>query len=330
MLFYSLQETAVMLIAAIVIDWTIGDPRWPTHPVIRIGQWIRWLESKLHKHNGANVPFTPAAQRLRGVLLTVSTLVLAFAAMLLMLWLARWIDPWLGYAVNTWFISTTIAIKGLKDAAMKVYEPLRQGKLDEARTCVGYIVGRNTSQLDEPEITRATVETVAENIVDAVVSPLVYALLGAAPLAMLYRAANTLDSMVGYKSDQYLNFGWASARWDDWMNWLPARLTGVLLVAAAAFRKGCSPRRAAAAIRQFAKLHPSPNSGIPESAAAGALGIELGGVNVYHGRTSERARMGWPLRERRMEDIVRTVGLLYTVSFLIIGGLLCALCWTLL
>jgi adenosylcobinamide-phosphate synthase len=144
---------------------------------------------------------------------------------------------------------------------------------------------------------------------------------------MLYRAANTLDSMVGYRSDKYLYFGWASARWDDIMNWLPARLTGGLLVAAAALHKGCSAVRAARAVLRFARLHPSPNSGIPESAVAGALGIELGGINVYHGRTSERARMGWPLRQRHKEDILLTVRLLYGVSFLIAGGLLCALCW---
>jgi adenosylcobinamide-phosphate synthase len=328
MLVYSFKETVFMLIAAIVIDWVIGDPRWPTHPVIRIGHWIQWMESWLHQQDGAEV--SPAAQRLRGVVLTISTLALVFAAMGLVLWLARWIHPWLGYAINTWFIATTIAIKGLKDAAMKVYYPLQQGRMDEARTYVGYIVGRDTSQLDEPEITRATVETVAENVVDAVVSPLFFALLGGSPLGMMYRAANTLDSMVGYRSDKYFYFGWASARWDDCMNWLPARLTGVLLVAAAAFTKGCSAPRAASAIRHFARLHPSPNSGIPESAVAGALGIELGGVNVYHSQTSNRARMGWPLRERNKEDIIQVVGLLYAVSFLLLGGLLCALCWTLL
>ncbi len=316
-----------MLVAAIIIDWLIGDPRWPTHPVIRIGQWIRWVELKLHPEA---VSRDSSRERLRGVLLTVSTLTISFAAIWLLLWVARQIHPWLGYAVNTWFISTTIAIKGLKDAAMKVYVPLMDGRMDEARTYTGYIVGRNTSELDESELTRATVETVAENTVDAVVSPLVYAFLGAAPLAMLYRAANTLDSMVGYKNDKYMFFGWASARWDDVMNWVPARLTGILLVLVAAVNRGCSAMRSAQAIRRFARLHPSPNSGIPESAVAGALGIELGGVNVYHGRISERARMGWPLRERCNDDILNTVRLLYGVSILIAGGLLCAYCWTLL
>ncbi|MCS7460810.1 adenosylcobinamide-phosphate synthase CbiB [Paenibacillus doosanensis] len=327
MLFYSWQETAVMLIAAILVDWWIGDPRWPTHPVIWIGRWIGYMESRLHPPEAAPLP--PASQRLRGVALTISTLALAFLAMGLILWLSRLIHPWLGYAVNTWFISTTIAVKGLKDAAMQVYDPLRSGRLEEARKYTGYIVGRDTSRLDESEMTRATVETVAENTVDAFVSPIFYALIGAAPLAMLYRAANTLDSMVGYKSDRYLHFGWASARWDDVMNWIPARLTGILLILTAAIRRGCSAVRAAKAVCSFASLHPSPNSGIPESAVAGALGIELGGVNVYHGRTSERARMGWPLRERRMDDILQSVKMLYGVSYFIVGGLLCALCWTL-
>ncbi|NOU95693.1 cobalamin biosynthesis protein CobD [Paenibacillus sp. LMG 31456] len=326
MLFYSWQETAVMLLAAIIIDLIIGDPRWPTHPVIRIGQWIGWVESRLLA-SGTNTA-SPGTLRQRGILLAASTLLIVFLVMWLLLWLAHQIHPWLGYAFNTWFIATTIAVKGLKDAAMKVYRPLREGRMDEARKYVGYIVGRDTSQLDEPEITRATVETVAENTVDAVVSPLFYALLGAAPLAMLYRAANTLDSMVGYKNEKYLYFGWASARWDDVMNWLPARITGCMLVATAALRQGCSAVRAVQAIRKFARLHPSPNSGIPESAVAGALGIELGGINVYHGRTSERARMGWPLRERSKEDIILTVHMLYGVSFLIAGGLMCALCWT--
>jgi len=327
LLFYSWNEIAWMLLAAIIIDLCIGDPRWPTHPVIQIGQWIGWFESFLRGKSGQ--PGTPAADRMRGIVLTTATLALSMGMMWLLLWVAQCIHPWLGYAVNTWFISTTLAIKGLKDAAVRVVRPLEQGDLEQARTYVGYIVGRTTSGLDESEITRATVETVAENTVDAVISPLFYALLGAAPLAMLYRAANTLDSMVGYKNDKYLYFGWASARWDDVMNWLPARLTGLLLIGAAALQPGSSASRTLRSVLRFARLHPSPNSGIPEAAVAGALGIELGGVNVYHGRTSERARMGWPLRERRREDIRSTVRLLYTVSFIVAGGLACAICWTL-
>jgi adenosylcobinamide-phosphate synthase len=322
LLFYSWQETVLMVLAALAVDWWIGDPRWRwyTHPVIVIGKWISWWEKRLRREQAG-----PASLRLRGVLLTVLTLGVAFGTVGLLVWAAHQIHPWLGYALQVWLISTTIAVKGLKDAAIQVYIPLADGKLTEARTYVGYIVGRDTSELDEGEIARATIETVAENTVDGVVSPLFYALLGAAPLAMLYRAANTLDSMVGYKNEKYMYFGWASARWDDVMNWLPARLTGVLMVACAALLPGMRARRSAQAIRQFARLHPSPNSGIPESAVAGALGIELGGLNYYGGRVSDRARMGRPLRARTKEDIKAAVRMLYAVSLLMAGGLLCAL-----
>lgn len=367
-----------MVLAALVIDWWIGDPRWRwlTHPVIWIGRWIAWLERKLYAAAGssrhvpdaagaeAGVAATPerppapdassagsaaaqgqqngassagmrspdrsaASLRRRGIVLTLLTLAVAFGAMWALWYAAKELHEWLGYAVNTWFISTTIAVKGLKDAALEVYRPLCAGDLDEARLKTGYIVGRDTSSLGEDELTRATVETVAENTVDAVVSPLCYALLGGAPLAMLYRAANTLDSMVGYNNDKYRHFGWASARWDDVMNWIPARLTGLMLVLAALLAPGLNGRRAAAALRRFARLHPSPNSGIPESAVAGALGIELGGTNIYGGRVSERARMGWPLRPRGREDIIRAVRLMYGVSCGIAGGLVCALLLTL-
>ncbi|TVY07680.1 adenosylcobinamide-phosphate synthase CbiB [Paenibacillus cremeus] len=325
MLLYGVQETLWMVLAAIIVDWIVGDPswRWLTHPVIWIGRWITSLEKALLGSRGAS---DQRKQQL-GVLLTLVTVCAAFGCTWLIVWLAGAIHLWLGYAVNVWFISTTMAVKGLKEAAVAVYRPLEEGRMDEARKYVGYIVGRETSHLDEAEVTRAAVETVAENIVDAVVSPICYALLGGAPLAMLYRASNTLDSMVGYKNDKYLYFGWASARWDDVLNWLPARLTGLLLGAVAWATPGLSAARSFAAVRRFAHLHPSPNSGIPESAVAGALGIELGGVNVYHGRVSERARMGWPLRERGREDIVKTVRMMYAVSFLIAGGLLLCALW---
>jgi len=313
-----------MTAAAIALDWLIGDPKWPTHPVILIGRFIRWVEGKLHNGKETSVE-SSGWLRAKGVLLTVSTVVLSFGLMLVLILAARSIHVWLGYLVSTWFISTTIAIKGLKDAAYLVYNPLRTGNLADARKYTGYIVGRDTDELGEEELTRAVVETVAENIVDAVIAPLFYALIGGAPLAMLYRASNTLDSMVGYRNDRYRHFGWASARWDDVMNWIPARLTGLLLILVALLQPGLSAKRSAAAIRRFAHLHPSPNSGIPESAVAGALGIELGGLNVYGGAASERARLGWPLRELAQQDIVYAVRMLYGVSFVVMGGLLCIL-----
>jgi adenosylcobinamide-phosphate synthase len=400
MLIYSWEETAWMVLAAIVLDWLIGDPRWPTHPVIRIGQLIRllerWLRSnenrtaagkpgkhagraaggekeqtgddkgglnngdgRLHggdgpMHDGdgplhgrdsplrgrdgplhggdrpggigaAHSAISPRSLRLRGVLLTFATVTVSFAVIFAIVWICSRIHPWLGYAANIWFISTTIAVKGLKDAAMQVYRPLEAGELEEARTYAGYIVGRDTAGLEEPEIVRAAVETVAENTVDAFVSPIVFALLGGAPLAMLYRAANTLDSMVGYKNEKYRDFGWASARFDDVLNYVPARISGFAIAFVCLFSRKLSARRAIAAVYRFASLHPSPNSGIPESAVAGALGIELGGTNRYGSIVSERAKMGWPLREKNRSDIVLTARICYGVSYLTAGGLLCAI-----
>jgi adenosylcobinamide-phosphate synthase len=193
----------------------------------------------------------------------------------------------------------------------------------QARIYTGYIVGRDTDGLDAPELSRAAVETVAENTVDAFVSPMFFALLGAAPLAMFYRAANTLDSMVGYRNDRYLRFGWASARLDDALNWIPARLTGLMLISVSLFYPPSSAARACKSVRAFAHLHPSPNSGIPEAAVAGSLGIQLGGVNRYGGIASERARLGWPIRPLVAEDILHAIRLLYGVSYLVMGGLLC-------
>ncbi|MBV6713775.1 adenosylcobinamide-phosphate synthase CbiB [Paenibacillus chitinolyticus] len=363
MIFYSLKEILWMMLAAIAVDLVIGDPKWPTHPVIRIGILISFLERKLRRDHAAResapecaggvraeagagtgaaggVPpeagasadtageaasLSPRSLKRRGIVLAAAVMLAAFAAMTAVTAAAAAIHPWLGYAVTTWFISTTVAVKGLKDAARLVAVPLAAGDLAAARKYTGYIVGRDTKNLDEGELTRAVVETVAENTVDGVVSPLFYALIGGAPLAMLYRAANTLDSMVGYKNDRYVHFGWASARWDDVMNWIPARLTGILLILAASVQPRMSAFRAGRSIGRFARLHPSPNSGIPESAVAGALGIELGGRNTYGTVVSERARMGWPLRPRNRGDIDGTVRLLYGATGWLAGGVLCAI-----
>ncbi|WP_127531731.1 adenosylcobinamide-phosphate synthase CbiB [Paenibacillus kobensis] len=313
---YSWPELLLMGAAAILVDLIVGDPRWPTHPVIRIGQLIKWLERKLYRTESGGVESSGRRLRLRGVVLTVVTVLTAYAVMTVIVIAADAVHRWLGYAVSVWFISTTIAVKGLKDAAMLVYRPLVAGNLADARKYTGYIVSRDTDQLSEPEAARAAVETVAENTVDAFLSPLLFALLGGAPLAMAYRAANTLDSMVGYRNEKYRLFGWCSARLDDVLNYIPARLSAAVMPLAALLLRGMSARRAVRAVFVFAGRHPSPNSGIPESATAGALGIELGGMNRYFGQESERARLGWPLRPLTAEDILKTVRLLYVTCLL--------------
>lgn len=319
MIFYNIQELLLMVAAAIIIDWIIGDPKYPTHPVIYIGRWVKAIEGRLYKNNRS---YSKRSLFIRGVLLTVSIVLLSYGIMMAIVSVFHWVHPWLGYAVSTWFISTTIAVKGLKEAALLVYYPLLHGDLQQARTYIGYIVSRDKEVMEEPEITRAAVETVAENIVDAVVSPLFFALLGGAPLAMAYRAANTLDSMVGYRNERYQYFGKCSARLDDVLNYIPARLTGCLLVITAFLLPACNAGRAASAIWQFASKHPSPNSGIPESAVAGALGIQLGGRNRYFGVWETRAAMGWPQTELSAIHIKKSVIMLYSVSILIWLGVM--------
>lgn len=319
MIIYSFQELLLLAAAAIAIDWIVGDPKWPTHPVIWIGRLIRLLERRLAPERMKD---QPRAVKALGVALTVVTLIVSWSVMCSIIWAADAVHLWFGYAVSAWFISTTIAVKGLKEAAMLVYNPLIKGDLTEARKYVGYIVGRDTGELDARECSRAAVETVAENIVDALVSPIIFALIGGAPLAMLYRATNTLDSMVGYRNDKYMHFGWCSARTDDIFNYIPARLTGLMITVSAFIYSGMRGDKAIRSVFAFAHRHPSPNSGIPEAAVAGAIGIELGGVNTYFGVASERARMGWPTRELESKDILLTIRLLYSVSFILFAGVI--------
>ncbi|ASA19604.1 adenosylcobinamide-phosphate synthase CbiB [Paenibacillus donghaensis] len=288
---------AGLLLAAYIVDRLVGDPRRLPHPVVGMGRAIAALERLIRRFC-----YKPRSLKRGGVLLPLIIAGGAWGLTVLVVWLLSRLSPWLAWAAEVWLISTTIASKGLKDAGMAVYGELLRGDIPAARKALGMIVGRDTAGLDSPEIVRGTVETVAENIVDAVISPLFYALLGGAPLAMAYRAVNTLDSMVGYKNDKYRDLGWASARLDDVANYIPARLTGLLLTLCAWLLR-LDWRRCWHTVRRDARLHPSPNSGYPESAVAGALGIRLGGYNVYHGVSSFRAYMGDPLRTMEPEDI---------------------------
>jgi len=289
---------------AYALDRLLGDPRWLPHPVVGMGKAIAALEAAVRRL----VP--PRRYRAAGVLLPLVVAGGSFAVTWALLRLLAQVSPWLAAAAEAALIWTTIAAKGLREAGMDVAGHLLRGDLPAARRALGMIVGRDTAHLDAPEITRGAVETVAENIVDAVVSPLVFALLGGAPLAMAYRAVNTLDSMVGYKNDKYIDLGWASARLDDIANYLPARLTALLLyVAAWALR--LDARGAWRMVRRDAAKHPSPNSGYPEAAVAGALGVRLGGENSYHGVVSFRAYMGDKTRELAPGDVAKTAKLMF-------------------
>lgn len=305
--------------SAYLVDLAVGDPRWIPHPVVLMGKAIEGLEWLLRRF--AKDPF---GLRVAGAV-TAAVLVVGswFITFILLKWMFT-VHFWLGSALSIWLISATMAARGLAGAAGEIFQLLQTGDLVEARRKVGWIVGRDTGKMDSCDITRATVETVAENIVDGIISPLFYAFVGGAPLAMAYRAVNTLDSMVGYKNERYLHFGMASARLDDLANFIPARLTGILLLGAAFLLK-MNPKRALATIQRDASGHPSPNSGIPESAVAGALGVRLGGLNYYHGRESFRAYMGEELTTLEPQHIKQAIKLMYMTSALaVVLGLLSA------
>lgn len=306
----------MLVLVAFLIDLLVGDPRWLLHPVVVIGKGITRLEFVLRKWAAPLIGL-----RISGVMLTVLIVGTAYMATFGLLWTVGSYYRFLGLLLAIWLMSTTIATNSLYKSAREIYDFLKAGNLAEARVKVGWIVGRDTQALDEGEIVRATVETVAENIVDGIVSPLFYGFLGGAPLAMAYRATNTLDSMVGYKNDKYLEFGWASARFDDLANFIPARITAALLLMAAAIA-GLRWRDGWQIIRRDAAKHPSPNSGYPESAMAGVLGIRLGGLNYYGGQPSFRAYMGDSLRPLVAEDIRRAWRLMYGVAIMAaaIGG----------
>lgn len=317
----ALGTTAVFsglgLIAAFLVDWIVGDPRWLPHPVVLIGKAIDIVEKGIRQ-----IVSQEKTLKAAGVVL----LIVIVAGSYLLVWslltfLASVVHPLVAWVIGVWLMSTTISTKGLADAGMEIYQHLKAGSLDLARRSLSMVVGRDTDRLDEKEVSRGAVETVAENMVDAIVSPLFYAAIGGAPLAMAYRAVNTLDSMVGYKNERYQHLGWASARFDDLANYIPARITGVLLVLVCWLMRW-DAHACFQVIRRDAHLHPSPNSGITESGVAGALGIQLGGTNYYQGVASHRAKMGDPLRMIEAADIVKTVTLMKRVS---LASLVCCL-----
>ena len=305
-----LEDIGLFVTLAFIVDLLVGDPAWAPHPVVLIGKAIDILDSLCRR-----IFQNPAALKAAGIL---TALVIAAGSWALTFLLTRWvfsINYWAGAVLSVWLISAAIAARGLSKAAGEIYVLLQDGNLPEARRKVGMIVGRDTGRMDAGSVIRASVETVAENIVDGVVAPLFYAFIGGAPLAMAYRAVNTLDSMLGYKNERYIHFGMASARLDDIANYIPARLTGLFLLAAAWLSR-MSAGGALQAVLRDASGHPSPNSGIPEAAVAGALGVRLGGMNYYGGRGSFRAYMGKDLAPLEPAHIKQTVRLMYLSSCL--------------
>ncbi|MDQ0199644.1 adenosylcobinamide-phosphate synthase CbiB [Neobacillus ginsengisoli] len=313
----------ISITLAYIIDLLVGDPpEWP-HPVKWMGAMISFLEKRWN--NGES-------KKRKGVAMLLFVLLIVFSIVFIIVLIGYKIHPFVGILLESIMIATTIAQKSLKEAALEVYHPLRAGHLVKAREKLSYIVGRDTDSLDEGEIARGVIETVAENTSDGVTAPLFWALIGGAPLAMVYRAANTCDSMVGHINDRFEEFGWASAKWDDVMNWIPSRLTGMIMLLGNRPDKR-SYRKAWMILFRDAKKHPSPNSGWGEAAVAAIIGIQLGGINYYKGMVSNRAKMGDPLYPIDAEQIKKVNSILARTVFLFllllwIGGMIIDLAFT--
>jgi adenosylcobinamide-phosphate synthase len=279
------------LAVACLLDAAVGDPRWFPHPVRWMGAIVDWCDRRIYQ-----LLLTPAKQRMAGVLLAVVLPVGAYAAGAMLVWFWSSVDPMWGSAATVLLAWTTLAARDLIDHVVSVQRALQSVSLEEARAAVAKIVGRDTEEMDESDIVRATVETIAESTADGIVAPLFYLVLGGAPLALAYKAVSTLDSMIGHLDDRYRWFGWASARLDDAANYLPARITGLLLVLSAGIvsRSWPATRQAWRILLRDGSHHPSPNSGRPEAAMAGALGVQLGGINRYDGLPIERPCLGDP------------------------------------
>ncbi|MBQ9364953.1 MAG: cobalamin biosynthesis protein CobD [Schwartzia sp.] len=308
-------DTAMTAALAFAIDCLIGDPRSNLHPVVIIGKLISLAEKALYNEHDSD-----KRKFFNGLVLMLFVLSVCWlAAMAAVELLSMAQNRYLLIAGEALFLKFMISPRSLAEAGREIRDYLISGDLGKARFKVGWIVGRDTDNLSVGDVTRATVETISENTVDGIISPLFFFFVGGLPLAVAYRAANTMDSMIGYKNDKYMFFGRAAARADDAWNYLPARLTGVMLVMAAA-ALGHDFKSAWRIMRRDAGKHPSPNGGYTESTVAGALGIRLGGLNYYFGKPSFRTYMGDPVKELAPIHITQSIRLMYAVTVMFLAA----------
>ena len=295
----------IAIFIALLLDWLIGDPySWP-HPVKLIGNFI-YACLKLENLK-TKFPF------LFGIFLWFSTVALTVSLTYGILWGASQLHPILYWGIWIYLAYTCLATRSLAFEALKVYKAIQSGSIEKARYQVGMIVGRETDQLSIPEICNATIETVAENASDGVIGPLFCLFLGGPVLAMGYKAINTLDSMVGYKTAKYRKIGFVSAKMDDLVNLIPARFTWFFMLASARILQ-LAFRNAIKIVWRDRYQHASPNSAFPESVVAGALGIQLGGAHVYHGELISKPTIGDSMRNVEAEDILTSISMLYMTT----------------
>ena len=303
--------TVWAVLGGFVLDALFGDPAWLPHPVVYMGKAI----SKLEKFLRPRLPKTPQGELLGGAIVAFCLPVGTFLLTGLVCRGAARLHPLLGLAVQMFWCAQALAARGLVQESTNVYKELIKPDLPAARRAVSRIVGRDTAALTAEGVTKAAVETVAENASDGVIAPLLYMLIGGAPLALTYKAINTMDSMLGYKNEKYLYFGRVPAKLDDVANYIPSRLAGLLWVAAAALT-GNSARGAWKIWRRDRRRHASPNSAQTESACAGALGVQLAGPAYYFGQYYPKLTIGDALRPIEPEDILRANRMMYAESIL--------------
>ncbi len=306
----------ITAVIAFLVDALIGDPRSKFHPVVLIGNLISFLEKILRRDVDK-----PSKKIFKGGVLVGIVVIVAYLVGFGIEILSQTVPSLAAQIfIQALALSFMISPRSLADSAREIYSLLDVENLAAAREKVGWIVGRDTQNLNEAEVVRATVETVAENTVDGIISPLFYFAIGGLPLAVAYRAINTMDSMLGYKNDKYFYFGRVAARVDDVANFVPARLTGFLFICAAVILH-LDYRNAFEMMKRDASKHPSPNGGWAEATVAGALNIRLGGTNYYFGEPHFRAYMGEPNESLESTHIIGAIRLMYTATVLF---LMCA------
>lgn len=321
--------SAIALAVGYIADILFGDPKWLYHPVRIIGNSIALCE----KFTRRIFPDTPAGQITAGVMLVLIICIGSAAVPAAILYLCFKAGTTVGIIAESFMCYQMLAVKSLKQESMKVYDALENGSVSDGRKAVSMIVGRDTESLDKKGITKATVETVAENFSDGVFAPMLYMIIGGPVLMFLYKGINTMDSMIAYKNDRYLYFGRCAAKLDDIANYIPARLAALTLVVASGLRgirdKNSSMKGSWKVFKRDRYNHASPNSAQTESAVAGALGIQLAGDAYYFGKLYKKKTIGDDIRDIENEDIKRVNGLMYIASsltvavFVIVHTVLC-------
>lgn len=301
----------VALVMGYILDLIFGDPYWMPHPVRFIGNLISILEKVIRRF----MPKTKRGEYIGGIILTVMVVSISMVIPLVIILMAKSINTYLALTVETFMCYQILATKSLKVESMKVYDELAKNDLPSARKAVSMIVGRDTKDLTFSGVAKAAVETVAENTSDGIIAPMIFIAIGGAPMGFFYKAINTMDSMVGYKNERYINFGRFAAKLDDVVNYLPARISAYQMILSSFFLR-YDYKNAFKIYKRDRYNHASPNSAQTESVCAGALDIQLAGNAYYFGKLYEKPTIGDDIREINYDDIKKANRLLYCTSFI--------------